>query len=579
MMARIKGSEIVRLSVFLGKNRPRYVLLAVVNGVLSTGEQVTSAFALGTVVSAVQQQDTALLGTVVWLLVLGLAMRFISAFTSIPMHMYVDEMAAGIRQRMFRKIPKLPMAYYGENLSGDLMSRVTNDINVFQALFHEQVPALIYFLCEGVISIAVAVLVNWWMGLLLCAISIGFKLLNDYLVKAVKQYSEQAFAKNGELLQLLLNILSGQTVIKMFGLQDRMNAQYWAENQAYTKLSVRLAFHKSLQNACNSMMTSLASNVALVIGAYLVFGNTISLATLLILNQLAWLVTMVFRWAGQILAEATSTAIAGQRIADMLETPNEPERFACPQAGDVPYAVAFEDVTFCYGETPVLSGISFHVQSGKRLALVGESGGGKSTVIKLLLGFYDVQGGNIWVRGKSLSHYTRDQLRQMSAYVAQDSILFDNTIAENIRYGRPGASDAEVMEAARLAYAHDFILEQPDGYETLVGERAVKLSGGQRQRIAIARAILKDAPILLLDEATSALDAESQEKVQLALNSLMEGRTTIVVAHRLSTIEGADEILVLGGGRILQRGAHKALLAQGGPYADLYRLQYVRQGR
>lgn len=235
--------------------------------------------------------------------------------------------------------------------------------------------------------------------------------------------------------------------------------------------------------------------------------------------------------------------------------------------------ITIEDAVFSYdGSEKVLDGVDIIVEKGKTAALVGESGGGKSTVVKLLLGLYQLGGGRISVLGKPLSGYTPDELRRNIAYVPQDAYLFATSIRENIRYGRLGASDEEVVWAARRAYAHDFIMAFPDGYDTLVGERGESLSGGQRQRIAIARAFIRNAPILLLDEATSALDSESEQLVQKGLEALMGGRTALVIAHRLSTIERADMIYVIGGGKVCEKGRHGELMEQNGVYRKLVEL-------
>jgi ABC-type multidrug transport system fused ATPase/permease subunit len=229
-------------------------------------------------------------------------------------------------------------------------------------------------------------------------------------------------------------------------------------------------------------------------------------------------------------------------------------------------------------DVEVLRKVSLSAGRGQVAALVGPSGGGKSTIVKLLLGFYPVREGEIAVEGQRIEAYSLSQLRSKIAYVSQDAYLFDGTIAENIRYGKPDASRQEVVAAAQAAHAHDFILEQPAGYETPVGERGTKLSGGQRQRIAIARALIKDAPVLILDEATSALDSESEQEVQDALGVLMEGRTTVAIAHRLSTVESADRIYVIDEGRVVEEGGHEELVVRGGLYSRLYELQFGREG-
>lgn len=571
---KIKNSDIYILFGLMKPEQGRYLFIIILSSVLDSGSSLLATLSLGNVVKAVETHDIGQLMIMVFLLLASMVLQFINCACYYGGMNCVNRMMARIRSSAFDKINKLPMSYYDGHLSGDLISRVTNDISTFQTLFGEQIPNVAFFIIFGIMSIATAVAVNWKLGLCFCAMSLAFKLLNDYLVKAVKKYSKEAYEKNAKLVQELLGILSGNAVIKMFGLEEKMYEGYRRMNQDYTGTSIHLEFRKGLQNAANALMTSTVANAALIIGALFVFGGTLSLSTLLVVSQLAGSVTMMFRWTGQIFGEAVSTSVAGMRIREMLDAGEEPEGFALAMAEAVPAEVEFKDVEFSYGDKPVLKNISFTAEPGKKLALVGESGGGKSTIIKLLLGFYDAQAGNIWVRGRCLASYSREELRRTTSYVSQESFLFDASIEENIRYGRKGATHEEVVRAAKMAYAHDFIMEQENGYDTLVGERAIKLSGGQRQRIAIARAILKDAPVLLLDEATSALDAGSQELVKKALDTLMEGRTTIVVAHRLSTIEDADEILVVNGGTVSERGTHNELLTLKSDYYALYRMQF-----
>jgi ATP-binding cassette subfamily B protein len=282
---------------------------------------------------------------------------------------------------------------------------------------------------------------------------------------------------------------------------------------------------------------------------------------------------------GQVWGEVSAAAGAAERLAEILAVkpsivgPETPEPLPDPAQG----GVAFEGVSFTYpgeGNSPSLNDLSFGIRPGERVAIVGPSGAGKSTIFQLILRFYDPQGGTIRLDGVRLDQADPAALRRRIAFVPQEPTIFGASVMENIRYGRPQASDEEVRGAARLAAADGFIQALPQGYETIVGERGVTLSGGQRQRIAIARAILKDAPVLLLDEATSALDAESETAVQQALSRLMQGRTTLVIAHRLATVLEADRILVLDGGRIVEEGDHEALVREGGLYARLARLQF-----
>jgi ATP-binding cassette subfamily B protein len=332
-------------------------------------------------------------------------------------------------------------------------------------------------------------------------------------------------------------------------------------------------------------------------GAYMVLIGQTTFGLVIGLTQLNNQVAYLFYSLGGTISRIQGALAAVDRLLAVLDAAPEPERYAARPAGTGPAApstpgdagvlLSFQDVWFSYDQKEeeteaaeqersreVLKGMSFDVRPGQVVAFVGPSGGGKSTLFKLLLGGYPIVEGAGYVSGQSIDGYRLRDLRDLFAYVPQDAYLYTGSVMENIRYGRPDASDDEVKVAARAAYAHDFIEELAEGYETTVGERGARLSGGERQRIAIARALLKDAPILLLDEATSSLDSESEHWVQLALAALMRGRTTLVIAHRLSTIERADIIYVVDEGRIVEQGQQDELLARDGLYRRLYEMQF-----
>jgi ATP-binding cassette, subfamily B, bacterial len=312
-------------------------------------------------------------------------------------------------------------------------------------------------------------------------------------------------------------------------------------------------------------------------GARSVFEGTVTAGQLAQFLVYALMASGALTNVSEVLGTLQSVAGATERLTEILDTEPTIREAAHPVALPEPAlgTVAFEHVNFSYdGSEPVLTGLDFTVGRGETVALVGASGSGKSTTLSLLQRFYDVSGGVIRVDGVDIRDARLRALRQRFAYVEQEPTIFAGTIAENIRFGKPEASEAEVEAASRAALVHDFVMDLPLGYDTMVGERGVMLSGGQKQRLAIARAILKNAPILLLDEATSALDAQSERLVQVALEHLMEGRTTLVIAHRLATIRDADKILVLDGGRIIDQGTHDQLVAKGGRYAELAKLQF-----
>jgi ABC-type multidrug transport system fused ATPase/permease subunit len=330
-------------------------------------------------------------------------------------------------------------------------------------------------------------------------------------------------------------------------------------------------------------LAGVGAAIPLLAGAYMVLIGQTTLGTLFGLVQLNNpVINMVYSISG-IISGIQGSLAAGDRILAVLDATPEPERYSSPAGLPVitsavpqPYqGVEFRQVQFSYSDgLPILQDVSFNIRQGQVAALVGPSGSGKSTIFRLLMGHYPVTQGWVSAFGKALYAYSLHELRDLFAFVPQDAYLYSGTVLENIRYGKVDATEDEVTAAAKASYAHDFILDLPDGYHTPVGERGARLSGGQRQRIAIARALLKNAPVLLLDEATSSLDSESEEVVQQALQVLMRGRTTIAIAHRLSTIEHADVIYVMDAGRVVEQGRHRELVGKGGLYSYLYKLQF-----
>jgi len=575
MLKKLKNSDIYILFRYMSPEKRKYLFYIILGGLLGSIAINLTSLSMRNLVLAATEKDNKYFAGLIALNALSFFLFILGAFTGRSFNNCVSRMLARIRKATFSKIGVLPMDYFEKNLSGDLISRVTNDINVFKPLFADLVPQVFFFLIFGLVSVATALFINWWLAILICILATGFKQLNDYLAREVKKYSNTAYEKNAVLVQELIGILTGNTIIKMFGLEEKTFGSYKEFNQSYTNTSITLTFKKSLQNTCNALLTSFLNIFTLILGAYLVFNDIVSLPTVLVINSLSFNISMMFRWTGQIFSEVVSTSVAGMRVHNILKAQEEPKKFDIPLAQPSEYELEFKEVSFSYESKNVLNNINFGIEKGKVIALVGESGGGKSTIMKLLMGFYSINAGNIWVEHRCIAEYTLEELRNQFAYVSQESYLFDGTIEENIRYGNINATEEEIIEAAKAAYAHDFIMEQEKGYKTIVGERAVKLSGGQKQRIAIARALIKNAPILLLDEATSALDTKSQEVVQKALSRLMKNRTTIVIAHRLATIENADEILVINNGEIVEKGRHNKLFDMGKKYYELYNMQFL----
>ncbi|MEO9826465.1 MAG: ABC transporter transmembrane domain-containing protein [Paracoccaceae bacterium] len=491
-----------------------------------------------------------------------------------------ERVVADIRKATFDRMIGMSPAFYEKIMTGEVLSRITTDTTLILSVISSSVSIALrnaLILIGGLVLLFVTSPKLAGMVLLIVpAIIIPIVVLGRRLRVLGRENQDLIAKSSGNASEALLSV---QAV------------------QAYThEAPSRAAFGTMTENAFLSARKRIGTRAVMtVIVISLVFAGVVGVLWIgardvraggMSVGELVQFVIYAVMVAGgvgaltEIWGEIQRAAGATERLVELLtaeDTVNDteaPASMTLPVQGDV----AFNNVLFRYPARPkqvALDGVSFDVKQGETVALVGPSGAGKSTIIQLLLRFYDPNEGAITIDGHDLRDLTRDDFRQHIALVPQDPVIFADTARENIRFGRPGASDAEVEEAARAAAAHDFLAALPDGYDSYVGERGVMLSGGQKQRIAIARAILRDAPILLLDEATSALDAESEQAVQAAVERLAEGRTTIVVAHRLATVKKADRILVMEGGRIAASGTHDSLVAEGGLYARLARLQFT----
>ncbi|KQP31932.1 ABC transporter transmembrane domain-containing protein [Methylobacterium sp. Leaf100] len=491
-----------------------------------------------------------------------------------------ERVVADLRSAVFRRLTELDPAFFDRSLSGEIISRLTADATQVKAVFGVSISILLRnaFLFTGAIAMMVITSPKLSILVLVAIPLIVFPLILSG--RGVRRRSRAAQDRLADASAYASEAVSAIRTMQAFGMGRSAAARFAeASENAYG------AARSSIQ--ARALLTGVAIFLisASVVGV-MWYGAQGVLAGTMTAGQLSQFVLYAVFGASalgqlsEVYGELAQAAGAAERLGEILaakpaiEAPADPVALPTPPRGEV----AFEAVRFLYPtrpEHPSLDGISFTIAPGERVALVGPSGAGKTTVLQLLLRFYDPQSGTIRVDGIDITRTDPDALRERLSLVPQDPTVFSGSVLENIRYGRPDATEAQVQRAAELAHADGFIRALPQGYATTVGERGVTLSGGQRQRVAIARAILKDAPILLLDEATSALDAESERAVQTALDTLMRGRTTLVIAHRLATIRAADRILVLDGGRIVESGTHETLLARGALYAQLAALQFT----
>ena len=480
-----------------------------------------------------------------------------------------------MRREIVEKIDRMPLAYFERNAVGDVLSRITNDVDTVGQSLNQCVTQLITSITQiiGVTVMMLSVSVAL-AGLTFLTIPVSLVLI-VLVVRTSQRYFRQQQALLGRVDGTIEESFSGQNVIKVFNREQRAVADFDADNDLLYQAGWRSQFLSGLMQPIMNFVANLAYVAVVIVGAFLAIAGTINLGDIQAFMQYVRNFTQPITQLSQVSNMLQMLSAAAERVFEFLAEPEESADASTPELPRCRGEVAFDHVRFGYvPNKTIIHDFSCHVEPGQTVAIVGPTGAGKTTLMKLLMRFYDVNAGSITVDGVDLRDYARDDLRENFAMVLQDTWLFKGSIMENIRYGRASASDDEVHAAARAALADHFIRTLPGGYDFELNEDASNVSQGQRQLLTIARAFIADRPILILDEATSNVDTRTEERIQRAMDALMQGRTSFVIAHRLSTIRNADVILVLRDGDIVESGTHDELLAKNGFYAELYNSQF-----
>jgi len=483
---------------------------------------------------------------------------------------------ADLREKIYNHLQSLSLSFFTRHPTGVLMSRIINDVNLIQGAVSEAVTGLIkdFFTILGLV--VVVFYRDWKLALVAMVV---FPLAIYPLVKfgrKLRSYSYRSQTTMGDISAILMETISGNRIVKAFNMEDYERKRFAGENRKLFNLLMKSVRVRALSHPLMEFLGGVGIAFIVFYGGYNVIKGVATPGTFFsFLAALLMLYEPVKRLSG-VNNTIQQGLAAASRIFEVLDAvPEIRNKPGAKPLHSITQGIEFQDVSFRYEEEWVLKNISLQIKVGEVVAFVGASGGGKTTLLNLLPRFYDVSSGRILIDGVDIRDYTIESLRSMIGIVTQQTILFNDTVKNNIAYGKMGEPMEEIIKAAQAANAHGFIQNLPQGYDTIIGEQGIKLSGGERQRISIARALLKNAPILILDEATSSLDSESEVEVQKALEYLMQGRTTLVIAHRLSTVRRADRIVVISNGTIKEIGTHEELLEKNGEYKRLYLMQFI----
>ena len=483
-----------------------------------------------------------------------------------------------LRNRVYDNVMGLHVGYFNNERKGDIISKISSDVQVVQFCITNMLLVAFRdpFMIVG--FLIALVMISWKLTIFSVIFLPVVALVIGSIVKRLRKSATAAQERFADMVSLMDESLTGIKILKGYNATDYIRNKFHDINGLFSRISLSMARRQQLASPTSEFLGISAAAVLMVYGGSLVLSGDLEASAFVAYLSIFTQITRPLRSFTDSFANINQGIAAGERVLALLDEKskitNAPDAVRMTGLHD---EIEFRDVRFSYGNKEVICGVNFKIRKGETVALVGPSGGGKSTLSDLIPRFYDIQGGAILIDGVDIRRYDIESLREYMGVVSQETILFNDTIANNLRLGKQDATDEEIRQAAVVANAHNFIMETEHGYQTNIGDRGMKLSGGQRQRLSIARAVLKNPEILILDEATSALDTESEKLVQEALNALLKGRTSLVIAHRLSTIHNADRIIVIEKGRIAEQGTHQQLMERHGIYARLIEMQQVEE--
>jgi subfamily B ATP-binding cassette protein MsbA len=564
-----------RLLIFVKPYWTR-IAIAVVCMILLAGINALIAYMVKPAIDEIfLKKDSTMLAVIPFALILAFLLKGSFDYGQEYLMGYVgNRVVTDIRDALYRHTQHLSLAFFHKITTGMLMSRIANDIGVLQRSVSDSI-AKVMMNCFLIIGLTgVAFYQNWRLACICFLILPWVMIPITRFGKKSKRYSRRSQEKIGHISTFLTETISGNRIVKAFCMENYENARFADENNRLFRIKIKTLKVSALSAPVIQSVGGLMAAATIYYGGSGVISGDITTGQFFSFIAALGMLYKPVQSMNKVNQQIQEGMAAAVRVFAIFDT--VPDIADAPGATPMPLIqeeLEFKAVSFRYEEKPVLRDVSFRVNAGKTVAIVGPSGAGKTTIANLILRFYDVVSGGVFIDGVDIRERTIKSVRDQMAIVTQDTILFNDTVLNNIAYGSHDKKEQQIIDAARAAFAHDFIEHLPQGYQTIIGEQGARLSGGQRQKIAIARAILKGAPILILDEATSSLDSRSEKELQKALENLMQGKTTIMIAHRLSTVRNADRIIVMSDGTITEEGSHEELLQQKGIYYSMYTIQ------